>query len=126
MFIKRRRCSYILLLFSFYLQQILVCNMASGWKKILPYIKNKYIMSVTFFIAWVLFFDTNNLIDRISLMGEIRRLERNREYYIERIHKDSARMQELKTDRENLEKFAREQYLMKKDDEDIFVIIYED
>ncbi len=100
--------------------------MASGWKKILPYIKNKYILSLTLFLLWVLFFDTNNLIDRISLMGEIRRLERNKEYFIERIHKDSARMQELKTDRENLEKFAREQYLMKKEDEDIFVIIYED
>jgi len=100
--------------------------MASGWKKILPYIKNKYILSLTLFVLWVLFFDSNNLIDRISLIGEIRRLERNKEYFIERIHKDSARMQELKTDRENLEKFAREQYLMKKENEDIFVIIYED
>ena len=88
--------------------------------------KNKYVLSFILFLLWLLFFDANNLVDRFSLMGEIFRLERNKEYFRERIQKDSIRMQELKTDRDNLEKFAREQYLMKKDDEDIFVIIFED
>ena len=101
-------------------------SMANGWRKILPYIKNKYLLSVTLFVAWLFFFDANNLIDRISVISEIRRLEKNKEYFRERIQKDSVRMQELKTDRENLEKFAREQYLMKKDDEEIFVIVFDD
>lgn len=100
--------------------------MSNSWKKVLPYIRNKYLLSILFFITWLLFFDANNLIDRTSVIGEIRRLEKNKEYFRERIQKDSLRMQELKTDRENLEKFAREQYLMKKDDEEIFVIVFDD
>ncbi len=89
----------------------------------LPYIGNKYILATSLLVLWVLFFDQNNLIDRYKLIREINKLEKNHEYYIERIASDSARLIELKTSPENLEKFAREQYLMKKDDEDIFVIV---
>lgn len=73
-----------------------------------------------------MFFDQNNLIDRYDLIREVNQLEKDHEYYLERIHSDSARLIELKTSPENLEKFAREQYLMKKDDEDIFVIVEEE
>ena len=52
-------------------------------------------------------------------------MEEQKIYYIEKISHDSARLNELRTDAENLEKFAREQYLMKKDNEEIFVIVDE-
>ena len=52
-------------------------------------------------------------------------MEKQKLYYIEKIKTDSARLYQLKTDNENLEKFAREQYLMKKDDEEVFVIVEE-
>lgn len=59
------------------------------------------------------------------MSSEIRQLEDDREFYLEQIEKDSARLHELTTDKENLEKYAREQFLMKKDNEDVFVIIEE-
>lgn len=52
-------------------------------------------------------------------------MERQKEYYETRIEQDSRKLNELKTNRENLEKFAREQYYMKKPDEEIFVIVEE-
>lgn len=95
------------------------------WKKILPYVKNKYILTVFIFAIWILFFDNNNLIDRIKEMRHLQQLEKDRKYYTERIDKDTKRLEQLKTNNKNLEKFAREQYLMKKDDEDIFVVVEE-
>ena len=61
--------------------------------------------------------------DRYKLIREVHQLEKDLNYYVERIQTDSARLNELRTSPENLEKFAREQYLMKKDNEDIFVIV---
>jgi len=96
------------------------------WKKMLPYIKNKFILTIFIFIIWLLFFDRNNLIDRAQELRHLRQLEKDKKYYIERIDKDSKRLEQLRTNNKNLEKFAREQYLMKKDNEDIFVIVEED
>ena len=59
------------------------------------------------------------------MSSEIRQLEDDREFYLEQIKKDSARLHELTTDKENLEKYAREQFLMKKKNEDVFVVIEE-
>ncbi len=100
--------------------------MRKTWKKVLPWLKNKYILTLIIFFVWMLFLDTHNLVDRFISMRQLSRMKHDREYYIDRIEKDSARMNELRTNRENLEKFAREQYLMKKEDEDIFIIIFED
>ncbi len=96
------------------------------WKKILPVIKNKFVLTILIFIIWLLFFDHNNLVDRVKDFNHLRQLEKDKKYYIERIDKDSKRLEQLKTNNKNLEKFAREQYLMKKDNEDIFVIVEKD
>ena len=96
------------------------------WKKIKPFVKNKFILSILIFIVWLLFFDRNNLLDRAKELRYLHQLEKDKKYYIERIEKNSKRLEQLKTDDKNLEKFAREQYLMKKEDEDIFVIVEED
>ena len=90
---------------------------------ILPVLKNKYLLSISLFVIWVSFFDQNNLLDRFMLVQEARQLQKDRMYYIERIKSDSTRLNELMTNADNLEKFAREQYLMKKENEDIFVIV---
>ena len=100
--------------------------MLKTWKKLLPWLKNKYILTLVIFFVWMLFLDTHNLIDRFISMRQLSSMKHDREYYLDRIEKDSARMNELRTNRENLEKFAREQYLMKREDEDIFIIIFED
>ena len=96
------------------------------WKNILPFAKNKFILTILIFFIWLLFFDRNNLIDRVKELNHLRQLEKDKKYYIERIDADSKRLEQLRTNNENLEKFAREQYLMKKDNEDIFIIVEED
>jgi cell division protein FtsB len=93
--------------------------------KIWPWLKNKYVLTISLFVIWMLFFDQNNVLDRLRMSSEIRQLEADRKYYLEQIEIDSARLHELTTDKENLEKYAREQYLMKKKNEDVFVIIEE-
>lgn len=110
-----------------YIRCIAMLNLLKKYYKIvIPFIRNKYLVSTAFVFLWVLFFDQNNLMDRYKLVREVNQLEKDHEYYLERIHLDSARLIELKTSPENLEKFAREQFLMKKDNEDIFVIVEED
>ncbi|OFX28000.1 MAG: hypothetical protein A2033_16940 [Bacteroidetes bacterium GWA2_31_9] len=93
------------------------------WIFTLPILKNKFILTSIFFIVWVIFFDNNNLIDRISNLKVLNQLQKDQEYYKEKIYTDTKRLEELRTDKENLEKFAREQYLMKKKNEDIFIMV---
>lgn len=93
--------------------------------RIWPWLKNKYVLTISVFVIWTLFFDQNNMVDRLRMSSEIRQLEADREYYMEQIVRDSTRLHELTTDRENLEKYAREQFLMKRPDEDVFVVIEE-
>ncbi len=99
--------------------------MKQTWLIIWPYLKNKYLIAITVFTVWIMFFSQYSLTERIQIAGEISDLEQDKDYYREQIVRDSIRLQELTTDRENLEKFAREQYYMKKKNEEIFVVIEE-
>lgn len=87
------------------------------------FFRNKFILTILIFIVWIFLFDSNNILDRMKDLKQLRELKREKVYYKERIKTDSLKLNELKTNNENLEKFAREQYLMKKDDEDIFIVI---
>ena len=89
-------------------------------------LKNKYILSIIIFVLWLVFFDKNNIIDRFNDIRTLKQLEKEKVYYKERIELDRNRIEELKTDNDNLEKFAREQYLMKKKNEDVFYIVEEE
>lgn len=89
-------------------------------------LRNKYLMAVLIFLVWLLVFDQNSLIDRFKYLKILHEMEDEKQFYLERLSEDSRRLKELKTDRDNLEKFAREQYFMKKENEDVFVIIEEE
>jgi len=91
-------------------------------KKVIKYLKNKYLLTFLAFILWIVIFDQHNLIDRFRYIRERSQLQHDKAYYRQRIKEDAKRLEELQTDDENLEKFAREQYLMKKKNEDIFII----
>ncbi len=93
------------------------------WKYFLKFLKNKYLVAIVFFVIWIVFFDNNNLIERVRLVKDVDQFQKDKLYYQKRIQSDSARLEELLTSPENLEKFAREQYLMKKDNEDIFILV---
>jgi cell division protein DivIC len=92
-------------------------------EKIPPFLRNKYLLTIIIFIAWLLLLDSNNLISRYKEMKSLRKLKSDREYYVLRIEEDKRKLYELKTDNQNLEKFAREQYRMKKPDEDLYIIL---
>lgn len=99
--------------------------MRSFWKFIWPYLKNKYVITLVAFSVWISFFSQYNLTDRLQLSRTYKDMQREKEYYLDQIQRDSARLHELTTDDGNLEKFAREQYFMKKPKEDIFVVVEE-
>jgi cell division protein DivIC len=91
--------------------------------KIPAVVKNKYVLTILIFILWILLLDSNNLISRYKELRELHKLKADREYYLKRIEVDKQKLYELKTDNHNLEKFAREQYRMKKPDEDLYIIL---
>ena len=97
--------------------------MKQFWKTIWPYVKNKYVLTLAGFILWLAFFSQYNLMERTRLARNLKDLEREKMYYIEQIQRDSARLQQLTTGTEALEKYAREQYYMKKPNEDLFIIV---
>lgn len=74
-------------------------------------------------VIWVIFFDKNDLLSQYQLRQKLQQLRTERNYYETEIAKNKNDMNELRTNPENLEKFAREKYQMKKDNEEIFVIV---
>lgn len=96
------------------------------FKKLPPAFRNFYFVTGISFLAWMFFLDSNDLISRFKLGAKLRNLNREKEYYQEKIADVQKDREELMTDRELLEKFAREKYLMKKETEDIFIIQEED
>ena len=91
--------------------------------KIPPVFRNKYFLTLTIFIVWIILLDTNNLVERYRQISELHKLKNDREYYIKKIEEDRRKLNELKTDDHNLEKFAREQYRMKRKDEDLYIVL---
>lgn len=95
------------------------------FKKIWPYVFNKYFLTSLVFLVFLFFFDTNNLLTQIRLSMELNKLEKTREFYLKEIEQDLKDTESLMTNQKNLEKFAREKYYMKRPNEDIFVIVRE-
>jgi cell division protein DivIC len=91
--------------------------------KVPPFFRNKYILTIIIFFLWLLLFDANSLLDKFRAMKDVKQLKIDKEYYENRIENDKRKLNELKTDNDNLEKFAREQYHMKRPDEDLYIIV---
>src|ERR1041385_8013553 len=99
----------------------------SNFKKIvLPYLKNKYVLTLLIFIVWLSFFDRNDFIIQHEYNKKLRDLKKELAYYNSEIDHCKKDYDELMSNPKNLEKFARERYFMKRDNEDIFVIVKED
>jgi cell division protein DivIC len=93
--------------------------------KILKPFKNIFILILVVFVVWMLFFDANSWLIHHELNTDIDALESEKEYYKKEIEKDNKAIKKLSTE-EGLEKFAREEYYMKRDNEEIYIIEYED
>jgi len=96
------------------------------WRKLLPYLKNKYILVGVFFVVWIGFFDTNRIVSVMRYRAELKQVQKEKRYYIEEIEKNAKLLELYQNDKKALEKFAREKYFMKKDNEDVFLIVYEE
>ncbi len=86
---------------------------------------NIYLLVSVFFIVWMLFFDTNSFRILWSLESKIDDLEQQKKELIRQIDEDRLMIQKL-SDSIELEKFGREQYYLKKADEDIFIVEFRD
>lgn len=91
-------------------------NLLPAW------LKNKYFLSTTAFIVWLLFFDPRDVFTQIQHRRELKELQVSRAWYQKEISKESIEAEQLKTNPAIIEKYARENYLMKRDNEDIFII----
>ncbi|KAB2914066.1 MAG: septum formation initiator family protein [Bacteroidetes bacterium] len=88
--------------------------------------KYRYLVVVGTFVVWMSFFDKNNWWDVWRLQRTYNEAIEERDYYREQADIARSEYNALFTHPDSLEKFAREKYLMKKDNEDVFVIIKED
>ncbi|PJR03791.1 FtsB family cell division protein [Avrilella dinanensis] len=89
-----------------------------------PFVKwftNRFVLVTIFFAVWLIFFDTYSFFDHREINQEINKLEKNKEFYQSEIEKDKKSITKL-NQKEELEKFAREQYYMKRENEDVFII----
>lgn len=93
--------------------------------KFLKPFKNVYVLILVVFAVWMLFFDANSWLIHHELNSDIEDLQNQKDYYKKEIEKDKKAIKKLSTE-DGLEKFARETYYMKRENEDIFIIEYED
>ena len=97
--------------------------MKKVFKVIFKIFKNYYFLTIVVFSVWIIFFDTNNLISQYENKKQLKELMVQRQYYIDEINKNKEITKDLTTNIENLEKYAREKYLMKRENEEIFLIV---
>jgi cell division protein FtsB len=90
--------------------------------KLPKFTKNFYFIAGMLFLFWMLFLDSNDLYTQFKLNNQLRTLNREKEFYLKKIEEVQQEREQLLTDIDALEKFAREKYLMKKESEDLFVI----
>lgn len=90
---------------------------------LLKILKNKYLLVIVGLVVWLLYFDRNDVFTQLELIGKCNKLKTERDYYIAEIEKNKNEINELQNNMESLETFAREKYLMKKDNEDVFVFV---
>ncbi len=97
--------------------------MESGVFKI---VGNKFVIAIVLFLTWIIFFDENSIVAHTESKQQLHDLIQQKEYYNERIESDKQKLEDLSAGKEELEKFAREQYYMSKPNEDVFIVVEEE
>ena len=96
------------------------------WEKVPDGFKNRYSITLVAFTMWMLFFDSNDAFMLYKLRSELQTIQQEKVYFKEQIKHTRSDLDNLLNDKSKLEKFAREKYLMKNANEDIFVIVVKD
>ncbi len=95
-------------------------------KKLPPFTRSFYFISTAVFLIWMLFIDANDFVSQYQLSNKLSTLEEERDYYFEKIETVKKDREELLSNDKLLEKFAREKYFMKKESEDVYILIEDD
>lgn len=91
-------------------------------RRIPSFLKNKYLLATAAFIVWMLFFDRNDVFTQFQRRGELNELKQSKQYFEKQIADNKKFSNDLQFNASAIEKYAREKYLMKRDNEDLFVI----
>ncbi len=86
------------------------------------FLRNKFLLTTVAFCVWMVFFDKDDLLIQRQRSNELKDLQESKVYFKEQIEKERKFSEDLKTSPATIEKFAREKYLMKKDNEDLYLI----
>jgi cell division protein FtsB len=86
-------------------------------------IKNKYLLTVIALIVWLLFFDKNDVFSQYELIQKCNKLQKEKNYYYAEIEHNRTNLNDLRTNQKSLETLSREKYLMKKENEDVYVFV---
>jgi cell division protein DivIC len=93
-----------------------------GLGKVPAWLKNKYFLTGSFFIIWMVFFDLKDLASDFSRRARLKELQKNEKHLVKEISETNKELDLLKTNAQTIERYAREKYLMKKDNEDLFIV----
>ena len=88
----------------------------------LKILRNKFLLTITAFVVWMLFFDRNDVFTQMERKSELREMKQSRAFYQRQIAENQAFSKDLQFNAQAIEKFAREKYLMKRDSEDLFIV----
>ena len=89
------------------------------------YLTNGYVITLIAFAVWMTFFSSNNLLSQRKLRKQLKDSKAEREYYLREIEINRRNIHLLDNNLEHLERIAREKFLMKRDNEDIFIFVEE-
>ena len=92
------------------------------YQKLPAPLRNKYLITFVIFLIWIFFIDTFDILTQIKMKQELNQLKKQEEFYRTEIEKDSTMLYNLNNDPQEQERFARERFLMKKENEDLFII----
>lgn len=84
---------------------------------------NKYVITLILFVIWLLFFDKNDYWTQRELSRQLKKIYEEKKYYQTEIDKNKQSIDDLKNNMQSIEQFARERYWMKKDNEDVYVVL---
>ncbi|MBK7212327.1 MAG: septum formation initiator family protein [Bacteroidales bacterium] len=93
------------------------------YDRIPRFIRNKYFLVLLVFVVWMLFLDRNNFMSQIGLWSDLHKLQEEKKFYLDETAKDSVAYYKLMNDSIEAEKIGREKYMMKRDSEDIFLVV---
>lgn len=93
------------------------------WRFLRQYVLNKYVITLIMFLVWMFFFDSTSFLVVNELNQEINKYENQLEYYKSEYKKNDEFYKKLMNNKEEKEKYARENYFMKKPNEEIFILV---